>query len=115
MFGARCPRRRAKHPDPRSAQRGTPSPTPRNGQPALRYERMARLPEGWLPFGDAISSFDPVYGQGMTSAMLHASALSEYLRTGPDLTQPARPYFRDAKVIVEADSHGYHRRRFETP
>lgn len=66
------------------------------------FHKLDRFPARLVAVGDAVASFNPVYGQGMTSAMLHASALSEYLRTGPDLTQPARPYFRDAKVIVDA-------------
>jgi hypothetical protein len=38
----------------------------------------------------------------MSSAALHASCLSEYLRSGPDLDAPARPFFDLQKVIVEA-------------
>ena len=57
-----------------------------------RYERMARLPEGFLPFGDAISSFNPVYGQGMTVAALEAVALVAALRDrGDDLSRRFLP------------------------
>jgi 2-polyprenyl-6-methoxyphenol hydroxylase-like FAD-dependent oxidoreductase len=39
------------------------------------YERSQTLPHGLVPVGDALCSFNPTYGQGMTSAALQAEAL----------------------------------------
>jgi 2-polyprenyl-6-methoxyphenol hydroxylase-like FAD-dependent oxidoreductase len=43
------------------------------------YERMSRFPEGLIILGDAVCSFNPIYGQGMTTAALEASILNECL------------------------------------
>lgn len=66
------------------------------------FHAMDRFPARLVAVGDAVASFNPVYGQGMTSAALQVSCLSEYLRSGPDLTKPARGFFDLQRVVVDA-------------
>ncbi|WP_395307568.1 FAD-dependent monooxygenase [Mycobacterium sp. AMU20-3851] len=47
-----------------------------------RYDKMKRFPQGLLVFGDAVCSFNPIYGQGMTLAAIESTLLSECLRHG---------------------------------
>jgi 2-polyprenyl-6-methoxyphenol hydroxylase-like FAD-dependent oxidoreductase len=64
-----------------------------------RYEKLERFPEGYLVFGDAISSFNPIYGQGMSAAALESLQLAEVLSQGTaDL---ARRFFRRAAKVVD--------------
>jgi flavin-dependent dehydrogenase len=64
-------------------------------------ERMREFPLGWVLLGDAVCSFDPVYGQGMTSAALQARALGRCLdRAGAVDRAFARRYFAAAGRAV---------------
>ncbi|MCL4300050.1 MAG: FAD-dependent monooxygenase [Anaerolineae bacterium] len=64
-----------------------------------RYEKLARLPEGLLVIGDALCSFTPIYGQGMSVAAAEALLLRDCLAGGTG--QLARRYFKQAGKIVD--------------
>ncbi|MCE4946619.1 FAD-dependent monooxygenase [Streptomyces albulus] len=66
------------------------------------FAEADRLPARLVSVGDAVASFNPIYGQGMSSAALHASCLASYLDGGADLDQAATEFFRLQQVVVDA-------------
>ena len=64
-------------------------------------ERMRQFPLGWVVLGDALCSFNPIYGQGMTTAAQQAAALARQLdRAGAIDRSFARSYFKAASRTV---------------
>ncbi|MGW2286984.1 hypothetical protein [Streptomyces phaeochromogenes] len=63
------------------------------------YESLHAFPSGYLVIGDALCSFNPVYGQGMSVAAAEAELLRDVLRTDPhDL---ATEYFHGVARIID--------------
>ena len=47
-----------------------------------RYDKLATMPAGIMPFGDAVVSVNPTFGQGVTMSALQAATLREVLSRG---------------------------------
>ena len=66
------------------------------------YEKLSRFPNGLLVIGDAICSFNPLYGQGMTVAAMEAATLDQLLtKRNGKLDGIARPFFKKVSNIVD--------------
>ena len=65
-----------------------------------RYEDLTEFPDGLIVIGDAIASFNPIYGQGMSVAALQAAQLHHTLATD-ELDGITLPFFERAGRIVD--------------
>jgi 2-polyprenyl-6-methoxyphenol hydroxylase-like FAD-dependent oxidoreductase len=63
------------------------------------YEELSHFPEGFVVSGDAMCSFNPVYGQGMTVACTEAVTLSGCLAKGSEGI--GRRFFRSAARLID--------------
>lgn len=63
------------------------------------YERLTRFPAGLLVLGDALCSFTPIYGQGMSVAAMEVEALRLCLALGID--NLAQRFFKQASQVVD--------------
>jgi 2-polyprenyl-6-methoxyphenol hydroxylase-like FAD-dependent oxidoreductase len=64
-----------------------------------RYERLRRFPDGLLVMGDAVCTFNPIYGQGMSVVALQGLALRRHL-TEPGGPRPLE-FLREVGRIVD--------------
>lgn len=64
-----------------------------------RYEALHRFPKGHLVLGDAISCFNPLYGQGMSLAAMEALELDKALRA--NCSNLAETFFAQVAKIVD--------------
>jgi 2-polyprenyl-6-methoxyphenol hydroxylase-like FAD-dependent oxidoreductase len=65
------------------------------------YEKLKRFPEGFLVIGDALASFNPIYGQGMTSAAMQTYALRNLLQRNSTLQGLWKSFFMQAAKVVD--------------
>jgi len=84
----------------------------RRGENRMRhYESLPRYLEGFLAYGDSVSTLNPVYGLGMTAAALGSLALQHSLQTqrrmqaAGDLTGLAQSFQRQLSRAVASTWH----------
>ena len=72
------------------------------GNQRRMWEELDRRPRGFIPIGDAVASFNPIYGQGMTVAALEATLLRDRIAAlGGDLDQLPEAFQADLQAAVE--------------
>jgi hypothetical protein len=65
------------------------------------FEKLRQVPAGYVTSGDAVCSFNPIYGQGMTCASLEALALGQALDKHGNATEAmVRDFYRRVSRIL---------------
>jgi 2-polyprenyl-6-methoxyphenol hydroxylase-like FAD-dependent oxidoreductase len=64
-----------------------------------RYDSLDRVPDNLVVLGDALASFNPIYGQGMSVAALEAVLLHQALADGGSDGTPERFFDRASSLV----------------
>jgi 2-polyprenyl-6-methoxyphenol hydroxylase-like FAD-dependent oxidoreductase len=82
------------------------------GSQRRRFERLKSVPAGLIAVGDAVCSFNPVYGQGMTVAALEAELLGRMLteaKANQGLDEEfSRRWYKGICKIIDPGVRGAH-------
>jgi 2-polyprenyl-6-methoxyphenol hydroxylase-like FAD-dependent oxidoreductase len=70
-------------------------------QNRLHHFESCALPEGYIAVGDAVASFNPIYGQGMSTAAIGAEVRGAVLRDGPPVAKLPRVFHRRLAKALE--------------
>ncbi len=65
------------------------------------YEKLTRLPQGLVMLGDAVCAFNPIYGQGMTTAALGALTLNECLQSQKQWTGLTQTFQKKLFKVIQ--------------
>ncbi|MER7243854.1 FAD-dependent monooxygenase [Kribbella sp. NPDC000426] len=66
-----------------------------------RYDEARRFPKGFAVVGDALCSFNPMYGQGMSVAGVEALRLGDAVARGGADGFDALRFFRDVRPVID--------------
>lgn len=66
-----------------------------------RYDQLTTFPSRYLVMGDALCSFNPLYGQGMSVATLETLTLSDCLNAAASVDDLWRPFFKKAGRVID--------------
>lgn len=72
------------------------------GSRIRHFEKLKRYPKRLLVLGDAACSFNPIYGQGMTTGAMQAEALGKLLEKSNSLDGLADQFRRRVAEVIKA-------------
>ncbi|SHO43705.1 2-polyprenyl-6-methoxyphenol hydroxylase-like oxidoreductase [Nitrosotalea sinensis] len=75
------------------------------GSRVIHYERAKVWPENYIVIGDAVCTFNPFYGQGMTIAVLGCKLLDEFLKKNLSESNQKKLPLEFQKELYKRNSH----------